>query len=540
MTQFHIPQNKVQYDQQISEIRKSLKQCLTKNEQHLINYLPENEGQIYRRMNSSCPVLWVAPHGFFGDAVHSDYIGILAAQLMAGSCLVNNKLCRCPIPEPGYGEIANLNDPDDPNTHAKTFINKLKSAISIIRLKTGQHPFIVLLLNQAEAAVNSFEISVAISDETHNKPGSKWILALKESISASHFNTNFIEHEVQSNNRTLYSHLYYNQSESGPIRLIQIRFNCQLITDKKIVIISSFLSRAMSYTSQSIYKKKQLSLQGQPCETGLKTENEPDMRLVEEAGVKLTEIISRHYENAMIEAGNYIVKTFFDNDIERARKKQATKEKSLYQLIIYLQNQKYNAPSKSWLYNAVNLAVDSSDYQNYPLYARLMLSHKIELLPISHQGVKKHLIKEIVEKKLTVSQLKERIGQVKTLPFDKVFPETNNETKINNDQKPVRKNVTRLIKKTEKMGEMQSKKILNCLNDPKKLLKDNVVQLFSQESLSNMTTVKQKQIFRKLKKKHAQILSHIQFLKEEILTNENYLQQYQNLMVELEKNYQNG
>lgn len=540
MTQFHIPQNKVQYDQQISEIRKSLKQCLTKNEQHLINYLPENEGQIYRRMNSSCPVLWVAPHGFFGDAVHSDYIGILAAQLMAGSCLVNNKLCRCPIPEPGYGEIANLNDPDDPNTHAKTFINKLKSAISIIRLKSGQHPFIVLLLNQAEAAVNSFEISVAISDETHNKPGSKWILALKESISASHFNTNFIEHEVQSNNRTLYSHLYYNQSESGPIRLIQIRFNCQLITDKKIVIISSFLSRAMSYTSQSIYKKKQLSLQGQPCETGLKTEDEPDMRLVEEAGVKLTEIISRHYENAMIEAGNYIVKTFFDNDIERARKKQATKEKSLYQLIIYLQNQKYNAPSKSWLYNAVNLAVDSSDYQNYPLYARLMLSHKIELLPISHQGVKKHLIKEIVEKKLTVSQLKERIGQVKTLPFDKVFPETNNETEINNDQKPVRKNVTRLIKKTEKMGEMQSKKILNCLNDPKKLLKDNVVQLFSQESLSNMTTVKQKQIFRKLKKKHAQILSHIQFLKEEILTNENYLQQYQNLMVELEKNYQNG
>jgi hypothetical protein len=532
MTQLSIPKNKAQYDQQITDMRISLKQSLTRTEQHLINYLPENEGQIYRRMNSSCPVLWVAPHGFFGDAVHSDYIGILAAQLMAGSCLVNNKLCRCPIPEPGYGEIANLNDPEDPNPYAKTFINKLSSAISIIRLKSGQIPFIVLLLDQADAALNSFEISVAISDEKHNSPESKWILALKESTVSSHFNISFIEHEMQACHRALLSHLYYNQSESGPLRLIQIRFNCKLINDSDIVPISSFLSRAVSYASQT----NQLSIQNQSVDSSLETEDEPDMRLVEEAGMKLTVILSRHYENAMIEAGNYIIKTFFDNDIERARKKQATKEKSLYQLIIYLQNQKNNAPSKSWLYNAVNLAVDSSDYKNYPLYTKLLLSHKIELLPISHQGIKKQLMKEIIEKKLTVSQLKDRIGQVKTLPFDKVFPET----KINNKHKPVKKNVPRLLKKSEKTGKMQSQKILNCLNDPQKFFRDNITHLFSQEALSNMTIEKRRQIFRKLTKKHTEILSHIQFLKEEIIINENYLQQYQRLMVDLEKSIKNG
>ena len=536
MVQFQVPKNKTQFDQQIEDIRQSLKQGLSKKDQALMDHLPANEGEIYRRMNSSCPVLWVAPHGFFGDAVHSDYIGIFAAQLMAGSCLVNNKHCRCPLPEPGYGEIANLNDPDDPNPQAKAFVNKLKSAISIIRLKSGQIPFIVILLNQSDADVNSFEISVATSDETHNAPNSKWILALKRSIVSNHFNTNIIEKQIQTYDRTLLSYLYYNQSESGPIRMIQVRFNCQLLTDRSILPISSFLSRTMSYASQSYNNKKQLGIQSQSVEQLLETEDEPDMGLVEEAGIKLTEIISHHYENAMIEAGNYIVKTFFDNDIERARKKQATKEKSLHQLILFLQNQKNNAPSKSWLYNAVNLAVDSSDYQKYHMYAKLMLSHKIELLPISHHGLKKQLIKETVENKLSVSQLKDRIVQVKNLQFDKVFPEQ----KSINYQKSDKNSAPRLLKKTEKIGLSQSKKILSYVNEPEKLFKDDIIHLFSQESLSNITSAKRRQILRKLEKKHTEILSHIQYLKAKILSNEKYLQQYQNLMVELERSIKNS
>jgi hypothetical protein len=535
MTPIIIPQNKEQFDQQISHTRQLIKQSLNKKDQHLMVHLPDNEGQLYRRMNSSCPVLWVAPHGFFGDAVHSDYIGIFAAQLMAGSCLINNKHCRCPIPEPGYGEIANLNDPDDPGPHAKVFINKLKSAISIIRLKSGQIPFIVILLNQPDADANSFEFSVVTSNEPHDSPDAKWVLALKQSIVSTSFTVNFLEQHIQTYDRTLLSYLYCNQSESGPVRLIQIRFNCHLLTDRSIVPISGFLSRALTYASQSCSNKNQLCFLKQSVEELIETEEEPDLHLVEEAGMKLTEIISRHYENAMIEAGNYIVKTFFANDIERARSKQAAKDKSLHQLILYLQNQKNNAPSKTWLYNAVNLAVDSSDYKNSHIYAKLMLSHKIELLPISHHGLKKHLIKEIVDKKLTVSQLKDRISQVKQLPYDKLFPDS----KTKNHHKPNKKHIPRLLKKNEKKGEMQSKKILSCLNDPEKLIKDNINQLFTQESLSNMSSGKRRQIFRKLEKKHTEILAYIQELKLKILVNEKYLQQYQNLMVELEKSINN-
>jgi len=531
MTQLVIPKDKRQFDNQIIEIRQSFKESLPKKYHHLMDYLPDNEGQIYRRMNSSSPVLWVAPHGFLGDAVHTDYIGIFAAQMMAGSCLVNNKFCRCPLPEPGYGEIANLNDPDDPTPHSTTFVNKLKSAISIIRLKSGQTPVIVILLNQPDISASSFNIKVASRDERIDSNGSKWINALKQAVISNDYTITFLENQTESYERTLFSYLYFNQSESGPIGLVQIGLNCQLLTCQNIVSISGFLSRALSYVCQNNDDSKQLCIQNQLLENAIETEEEADMQLVEEAGLKLTEIISRHYENAMIEAGNYIVETFFANDIERARKKEASKKKSLHQLIIYLQNQKNNAPSKSWLYNAVNLAVDSYDYNDYHMYAKLMLSHKIELLPISHKGFKKQLIKEIVEKKLTISQLKDRISQVKGLPLDKLFPEP----KEINDKKPIKKSVPRLLKKSEKRGENQSKKILNNINEPKQFLNSDIMSLFNHETLSNMTVGKRRQILRKLEKKHSDILSGIQHLKSKILIHEDYLKQYQYLMVELEK-----
>jgi hypothetical protein len=534
MSQFVIPIDKTQFDLQITKNRQSFKQSLPKKFQHLIDYLPENEGQIFRRMNSSCPVLWVAPHGFFGDAVHTDYIGIIAAQMMAGSCLVNNKFCRCPLPEPGYGEIANLNNPEDPNPHSKAFVNKLKSAISIIRLKSEQPPIIVILLNQSDISAGSMNITVASRNENIDSDTTKWVMALKQAVTSNDFNINLIENQIDSYDRTLFTSLHYNQSESGPIRLLKIELNCEYVTYENIISISGFISRALSYVCQANDNLKQLCIKNQSVENIIETEEEPDMKLVEEAGLKLTDIISRHYENAMIEAGNYIVQTFYSNDIERARNKQATKEKSLHQLILYLQNQKNNAPSKSWLYNAVNLAVDSSDYKNNHMYAKLMLSHKIELLPIRHKGLKKYLIKEIGEKKLTISQLKDHISQVKDLPYDKMFPEP----KADNPQKPVKKTMPRLLKKSEKKGENQSKKILNMINDPKKFLKSDIISLFSHESLADMTVGKRRQILRKLEKKHSEVLSIIQQLKSKILIHEDYLKQYQYLMVELEKSIQ--
>ena len=43
-----------------------------------------------------------------------------------------------------------------------------------------------------------------------------------------------------------------------------------------------------------------------------------DILIANEAGT-IYKIVSTHYENAFLEVGNYLVKTFYDNDYARAR-----------------------------------------------------------------------------------------------------------------------------------------------------------------------------------------------------------------------------
>ena len=530
---YNIPKDRKTFDHLVQDIRDNFSQSLTLKEQALLEHFPDSEGNIYRRINAACPVLWVAPHGYFGDALHTDYVAIAAAEMMAGSCLVNNKQFRCPKPEPGYGEIVNLNDPDDPGPHTKTFIKKLLSATSIIRLKTSDAPFVVFLLNLPESEGNSMEISFATSDEKHDSQSSAWISRLKESLSIKGYNITFLEKRFPSYERTLFSYFFQKQNETGPLRLIQIRLNCNdILFPETIASVSGFLSRALSYTTQFENNSKLAIQHIQETDLEQSSEKEADMRLVEQAGMKLTEIISRHYENAMIEAGKYLVKTFFENDIEKARQKNPVKDKSLYQLILYLQKQKNNAPSKSWLYNAVNLAVDYSDYNRFHKYGKLLLSHKVLLLPIDSPSIKKKLIQEIVEKKFTVSQLKDRISQIKKNPPDENLPVVKSKKykkkSINENKKP------RLLKKSEKTGDLLSKKILDVVEEPEKLFNKNVSQHFNKKSLTDISTGKRKQILRKLKNKHTGILSEIQQLKSNIRNHENYLHKYQNLMVEME------
>jgi len=528
-----IPTDKDAFDKTIQDIREAFCQSLTPDQQSLINSLPYPESQIYRRMNATCPVLWVAPHGFFGDALHTDYLGIIAAEMMAGSCLVNNKKFRRPLPQSGYGEIANLNDPEDLGSQTRSFIKKLISAISIIRLKSNQVPYIVFLLNLYNEN-KQLKITVATSDEQHDCPSSKWISRLKQSFSTDQYDISFLEKKQPEYDRTLFSNLFQKQPELGHLRLIQIQLNCvEILKPDSIVSVSNFLSKALSYATQVEMLPQKMTHQDSSIAP---VEKEADMRLVEKAGMKLTQIISKHYENAMIEAGNYLVQMFFDNDIERARKKKPAKEKSLYQLILYLQRQKNNAPSKSWIYNAVNLAVDYSDYKHFHTYGKLLLSHKILLLPIDKKELKKNLIQEVANNQLTVSQLKNRIDELKNDPS---LTEQLIEISKNTKKKKIisKKNSPRLVKKSEKSGELLSQKILEAVDEPPKLFRPEVRQYFNQESLTEIKSVKRRQILRKLQKKHTGILSDIKQLKSLIQEHENYLQHYQSLMVEMENTF---
>ncbi|MBW1995930.1 MAG: hypothetical protein JRI77_16000 [Deltaproteobacteria bacterium] len=135
--------------------------------------------------------------------------------------------------------------------------------------------------------------------------------------------------------------------------------------------------------------------------------------IVDEAYKNLMDIFSKHFKNAMIEAGQYLIKTFYGGDIEKARRKELVENISFYQLLKRLNPQESGGPSKSWVYNAINLAIQEHDLSNFSNYRKLNLSHQVLLLPIRDIKDKKRLINEIVKKNLTVAQLRKEIKKVR-------------------------------------------------------------------------------------------------------------------------------
>jgi hypothetical protein len=76
-----------------------------------------------------------------------------------------------------------------------------------------------------------------------------------------------------------------------------------------------------------------------------------------------------------------------------------------------------NSPSKSWFYNAVNLAVDDKEFENDADYARLNLSQKIILTYLNKEdkwnSQKLGLIKEIARNGISIEDLREKIAGIK-------------------------------------------------------------------------------------------------------------------------------
>ena len=147
---------------------------------------------------------------------------------------------------------------------------------------------------------------------------------------------------------------------------------------------------------------------------GALTVVEADNKLVDEAYLTLNEIMSKHFEGAIIEAGEYLVKTFYDDDIELARKKKSKKHETLKTLIEkYSDERTYGNPSKSWIYNAVNLVVQRHDLKGVEDYDKLKLSHKVLLLNFASLKTKRELIQDITGNKYTIAQLKKRVDDEK-------------------------------------------------------------------------------------------------------------------------------
>ena len=173
----------------------------------------------------------------------------------------------------------------------------------------------------------------------------------------------------------------------------------------------------------------ELQTKDQNKEGSVKGEKQPDNELVKRAYDNLLDIFTKHFENAMLEAGQYIIKEFYSNDYKNAEKKKADKNKSfetLNQMISENKKNNISGPSKSWIYNAVSLAVQNKklhefDPDTFHTYGNIPLSHKVLLLPVKKRNNdgkvdsdktlerKYELIKKIDEDGLTVKQLRKEI-----------------------------------------------------------------------------------------------------------------------------------
>jgi hypothetical protein len=129
--------------------------------------------------------------------------------------------------------------------------------------------------------------------------------------------------------------------------------------------------------------------------------------IVEKAYNKLAQVFSKNYERALMEAGQYIVRTFYGGEegiegneydknfnyedivIENARNNDSPLGDSLNRLYNKISGEKaHNTPSRSWIYNAVNLVALQHDMKKllkkdyFQTFGNLLLSQKLLLFPV--------------------------------------------------------------------------------------------------------------------------------------------------------------
>jgi len=182
------------------------------------------------------------------------------------------------------------------------------------------------------------------------------------------------------------------------------------------------ISTALSALVRPVVDDTEKEVVTEPIEVEIVEEN-PDIALVDRAYTKLAEIFSRHFGNALLEAGEYIFKTFYSSDIQAVRSKNPLKPQSYNRLRERLNQSDDVVPSRSWLNNAVNLHIDnleikkltSKDTDTVHTYGQLTAHHKIQILRLDKQKDKIKFINKTINKKtnkrLSVLKLKEAIDK---------------------------------------------------------------------------------------------------------------------------------
>jgi len=241
-----------------------------------------------------------------------------------------------------------------------------------------------------------------------------------------------------------------------------------------------------------------VSIEGQKVEAILSMESENNKidDIAEQAYQFLSDLFRRHINDFMLNAGQYIIITFYGGDARKAliKNKSVNGSPSLKLLIAKLKATKDdpagNAPSLSWFYKAVNLAAHEAICQELGLSTFTILghSHKLQLLNVPKlkqincdkikEAIKPafeekdRLAKKAVEENLSVREFVKHIKET--------YPPINSNITANQipDAIELRKLPTKKLQSLQTQIDEQIVKLQNKLNhyEEAKARVDNVIE----------------------------------------------------------------
>jgi DNA repair photolyase len=406
-----LPQAEEEMDAWIKAVRLIIKSSLSEEDQRVFDQEFWPERSLKESLTGTTNLLLVAPHGFPGDDDYTDYLTYFLSKDLDTSYLINNKKFRKPENRRTFGIPANLNRPKRKNKHIQMFMDTMIMAISKLRETLKADPLVILIHGMKDQNANKYGVDFCIGAgdlypqrdkafvDGRATAAKEVVDGLMDGLKNARSNGYRVRDDITdySGKETIPGYLKEMEDTIGPVNVVQLEMRYKGLREpENIINTSKMLGKLIRANPGS---KIQVVLQS-------------DIPLVNKAYNTLAEIFSRHYQNAMLEAGKYIIEEFYGGNIERARNKDPVEKESLNQLIQRLHNRSTSAPSKSWIYNAVNLVVETEDLKGFHTYGNLLLSHKMLLLPIDNLEFKKKLVQETVDNNYTIEQLRNRIGEV--------------------------------------------------------------------------------------------------------------------------------
>jgi hypothetical protein len=147
--------------------------------------------------------------------------------------------------------------------------------------------------------------------------------------------------------------------------------------------------------------------------------DEKKSQIVDEAVLEIKKLYIKNAQQAYLDIAEYLAKTFFNNKIEliKAKKPAGDMAWSYNAVIKALRLEKIAAPSKSWMYNALDLFTDrklleQGDQEVFHTYGNLPVSHQIKLITVKNIDKKAELINKTANEKLTVIKLQQELDKL--------------------------------------------------------------------------------------------------------------------------------